>query len=150
MSHSGPRVATVQTKYPPIGPRNSNRSPVRSFDEIGRNLAVLHPLHGQSQQFVFRRRTDRIAALCLVAIFGGKTDIEMLARQVALPIGYVQQKTFYPVRFDDDFTNVSPLPLEPPRGPGCRLNHRHISALSRGRRNCGNPTTPRSRVYPVP
>jgi hypothetical protein len=56
-------------------------------NEIWRNLAIIHALHGQIEQFVFGGRSDRIAALRLVAVFGRETNIDMLAGQVSLPIG---------------------------------------------------------------
>src|SRR5262249_2446593 len=36
---------------------------MKIVNEIWRNLAIIHALHSQSEQFVFRRRSDRIAAL---------------------------------------------------------------------------------------
>jgi hypothetical protein len=75
--------------------------------EIWRNLSIIHALHGQAEQLIFGRRGNRIAALRLVAVCGRETDIGMLARQVSLPIGYVQHQAPYPIRFDEDFTHLS-------------------------------------------
>jgi hypothetical protein len=80
---------------------------MKIVNEIWRNLAIIHALHSQSEQFVFRRRSDRIAALRLVAVFGREANIEMLAGQVAPPIRDVQQEALYPISFDDDFTHLS-------------------------------------------
>src|SRR5262247_482751 len=51
-------------------------------DEIWRDLAIIHALHRQSEQFIFGWRSDGIAALGLVAGFGREADIDMLARKV--------------------------------------------------------------------
>src|SRR5262249_31740338 len=77
-------------------------------NEIGRNLSIIHALHGQAEQFIFGRRGDRIAALRLVAVCGRETNIDMLARQVSLPSGYVQHQALYPISFDDDFRRRFP------------------------------------------
>jgi hypothetical protein len=58
-------------------------------NEIWRNFAIIHALHGQTEQFIFWGRSDRIAALRLVAIFGREANIDMLAGQMSLPIGDV-------------------------------------------------------------
>jgi hypothetical protein len=62
-------------------------------NEIRRNLAVLHSLHRQSEQFVFRRRGDRITALSLVTVFGCEADIDMLAGKMSWPTGYMHKGT---------------------------------------------------------
>ena len=54
--------------------------------------------------------------------------------KVSLPGSYVQQKALYARRFDADVAHLSQLPFQPPPAHGRGLNHRHISALSRGRR----------------
>ena len=64
----------------------------------------------------------------------GVSHINMLARQVSLPGSYVQQKALHARRFDADVAHLSQLPFQPPPAHGRGLNHRHISALSRGRR----------------
>src|SRR6516162_6132797 len=48
------------------------------IEEIRRNLAVFYPLDGQHKQFFLRWRGDRIAALRLIPIVGGESDIDML------------------------------------------------------------------------
>src|SRR5262249_26041886 len=111
------------------------------IDEIKRNLAVLDPLHGQSEQFVFRGRSDRVA---------GEPDVDMLSRQVPRPTTYVENDALYPIGLIHDFAYLGQPPLESTCRPRCRLNRRHISALSRGRRNRGSPTTPRIRADPFP
>ena len=48
---SGPPRAAVQTKWPPIGPRSSNRSPARtSPTRYGETSPVLDALDGQGQR----------------------------------------------------------------------------------------------------
>ena len=51
---------------------------------------------------VLRRRCERVAALCLVAVLGCEADIDMLARQVSLPSGDCEKKTF-----DGDVSNMT-------------------------------------------
>jgi hypothetical protein len=77
-------------------------------------------------------------------------DIDMLAREVALPSVYLQQKTLDTRRFDDDFTHLSSPPVKPSHWTGPRLNRRHISPLSWGRHACDSRTTPRSHVHRPP
>ncbi len=93
-------------------------------NQIWRNLAVFYSLYSQSNQFIFGWRSDRVAALRLVAVFSREADVDVLAGQMSLPIGYLQQKAFYAIGFDRDFLHISPLPFKPPHGRGRRLNHR--------------------------
>jgi hypothetical protein len=88
------------------------------IDEIWRNLAVLHSLHCQSDQFVLGGRGDRIAPLRLVAILAYQPNVHMLAWQVTLPTGYLEEKTFDARRFDDDLTHFNSPPLKSPDRTG--------------------------------
>src|SRR5215510_10944199 len=114
--------------------------------QIRRNLTVVDACDGQTEQLVFRRRSDRIAPLRLVAVLGGEPDIDMLARHVSSPAGYVKEKTLYSGRFDHDFAHLRELPLQSTRQPGRPLNRRHTSVLSRGLHSCDSRTLPRSRA----
>ena len=47
-SSTGPGGAGSQTNQPPIGPRSSSGYPgIEHVGQVGRDLAVLEPLHGQ-------------------------------------------------------------------------------------------------------
>ena len=84
------------------------------IDEIWRNLAVLHSLHRQSDQSILRGRGDRITTLRLVAILAREPNIHMLARQVSLPSGDCEKKTFDARRFKYDLTHFGSPPLKSP------------------------------------
>src|SRR5262249_20344599 len=99
------------------------------LDEVWRDFAAIHTLHSQSEQIVFRGRSDRIAALRLIAVFGRETQIDMLPREVSLPIAYVQRKALDPVRFDDNSAHLRELPLESPYRLVRRPSHLHTAAL---------------------
>jgi hypothetical protein len=58
--------------------------------EVGRHLAVVDALHGQSEIGVLRSRGDRVGALGLVAVVGGETHVNVLARHVAGPARHVE------------------------------------------------------------
>ncbi len=53
--------------------------------QIRRDLAVLESFDRQRERCVLRRRGDRVRALCLVAVLGGETDVDVLAGDVSGP-----------------------------------------------------------------
>src|SRR6516164_10170515 len=97
------------------------------LNKIGRHLAILYSLHRQSDQSILGGRGDRITALRLVAILGREPNVHMLARQVSLPSGDLEKKTFDARRFDDDLTHCGSPPLKSPHRTRSGLNRRHIS-----------------------
>ena len=54
-------------------------------DEVRRDLTVFEALYGQDQIGVFGSGRDRIAALGLIAIFGGETDVDVAVGGVTGP-----------------------------------------------------------------
>src|SRR5215471_5170966 len=87
---------------------------VKFIEEVRRNFAVLYPLDGQDEQFFLRWRSDRIAALRLIPIVGGESDIDMLTGQMSRPTGRFQQQALHARRLDDDVAHFSKLPLQLP------------------------------------
>ena len=70
--------------------------------QIGRDLSVLEPFDRDHETFVGGRGRDRVAALCLVAIGGRETNVEVLAGPVTGPLGSVQNDAFGPSGFVDE------------------------------------------------
>jgi hypothetical protein len=59
-------------------------------DEIRGDLPVQYALDGQGEQFIFRRRSDRITTLRLVSVLGCKPDIDVLTGKMATPTSHAQ------------------------------------------------------------
>src|SRR5215475_7435945 len=84
------------------------------IEEIRRNLAVRYPLDGQLEQFFLRRRSERIAALGLIPVVGGESDIDTLTGQVSWPTSRFQKQALHARRLNDDVAHFSELPLQLP------------------------------------
>src|SRR5215813_13391526 len=80
--------------------------------KVRRNLAVLYSLHGHRQQFVFRWRSNRIAALRLIAVFRRESDIDMLTRYMSRPVDGLQHKALDAMRFGNDIAHLRELPFK--------------------------------------
>ena len=82
--------------------------------QVGRNLAFLQALHGQRDCAVLGRRGDRVAALRLVPIFGREPDVDVLAGQVAGPLGHLEDQRADVRGLRDEFAHPAQTPGEPP------------------------------------
>jgi hypothetical protein len=65
-------------------------SRLQGLGQVGRHLARVEPFDGQDQVIVFGRGSDRVAALCLVAVLRGEPHVHVLAGEVAGPVGRVE------------------------------------------------------------
>ena len=109
---SGPPSATSQTKYPPIGPRSSSRSPTRSTSvRYGETSPSSSRSTVSAIRASSRRRRNGVAPLRLVSILRRQPHVHVLARAVAGPPRDVEDERARPRRFLHDVDDGS----EPPR-----------------------------------
>src|ERR1700674_516681 len=76
-------------------------------DEIRRYLAVAQPLDCQRDPRIFWWGGYRVAALSLVAIFGGKADVDVLPCEVAGPVGDVEDDAGHRWRLPDQLGHLA-------------------------------------------
>ena len=70
------------------------------IDKVGRDFPVIKPFDGERHVLrLFRWRGNRIAALSLVAVFGGQAHIHVLTGSMPLPVGDGQRDALRPRRF---------------------------------------------------
>jgi hypothetical protein len=86
--------------------------------QIRRDLAVLEPLDRQRDRCVLRRRGDRVRALCLVAVLGGQSHVDVLTGHVSGPGGHVEHQRLRAGRLDDHVFDGGALPRDPCRRHG--------------------------------
>jgi hypothetical protein len=84
--------------------------------QIRRDLAVLESFDRQRERCVLRGRGDRVRALCLVAVLGGETDVDVLAGDVSRPAGHVEDQRLGARSLDEHVGDGA----EPPRDPSRR------------------------------
>ena len=83
-------------------------------DEVRRDLAVVDPLDGELEVLVAGRRRDRVAALRLVAVLGREPDVDVLAREVAGPVGRVEHDRARAGRLVAELDDGRELPAQSP------------------------------------
>ena len=83
-------------------------------DEVGRDLAVVEPLDGQDEVLVLRGRGDRVAALGLVAVLGRQPDVDVLTREMAVPVGRIEDDAAHVGRLVEDLDHACGLPGQSP------------------------------------
>ena len=79
ISSSGRLVASPGEVAADRAPQLELVARAKLLGEVGRDLAVVDPLDRQRDAGVLRRRGDRVGALRLVAVIGGKADVDVLA-----------------------------------------------------------------------
>src|SRR6202011_6107269 len=83
--------------------------------EIGGDLTVVDADDGQLEACAVWRRCDRVAALRLVAVFGGQADVDVLPGAVSGPAGDVDGDRLDARRLDDDVDDLRDLPGQSPQ-----------------------------------
>ena len=58
---------------------------------------------------------DRVAALSLISVLGGQTDVHVLARAVSRPVGDIQHDASDAVRLVDELGHVAERPVQSPQ-----------------------------------
>jgi hypothetical protein len=83
--------------------------------QVRGHLAIGDALDGQRQPLTdVRRGRDRIAALRLVAVVGGQTNIHMLAGSVPRPARHVQDDAANAWGLVDELSDVAKAPAQSP------------------------------------
>src|SRR6516225_3808671 len=111
--------------------------------EIRRDLALIDAFDGQHQVRDFGRRRYGIAALGLIAVLTPKPNVDVLARQVAWPIGDVQNETLDARCLRDDLADFGNLPLQTLQADGRTVSRQHTVVLAMDRRTCDTRVPPR-------
>lgn len=83
-------------------------------DQVRRHLAVVQPLDGQRDVVVLRSRSDGVAALRLVAVVRGQTDIDVLPGTVAWPVRQVECDAPRVRRLCHHVHHLAQLPIQSP------------------------------------
>ena len=84
-------------------------------DEIRRDLPVLEPLDREHELLVLGCRRDRVAPLCLVAVFGRQPDVDVLARAMPGPGGRLEHDAAHVRRLVDERAHGRELPAQSPQ-----------------------------------
>jgi len=63
---------------------------------------------------VLRRGRDRVASLRLVAVLGGESNVDVLAGEVTLPVGWVEAEGSCVRRLVDDVDDAREPPAQSP------------------------------------
>jgi hypothetical protein len=82
--------------------------------EVLRDLTVRQALHRDREAPVLGSRSDRVAALGLVSVFGGEADIDVLPRPVAGPRRDLQHDAPDPRRLVDQLDDLAEPPVQSP------------------------------------
>jgi hypothetical protein len=83
--------------------------------QVRGNLAVVEALDRELDARAVGRRRDRVAALRLVAVFGGEADVDMLPGAMSGPAGDVEGDRLDARRLDEDVDDVRDLPDQSPQ-----------------------------------
>src|SRR3954468_6966805 len=78
--------------------------------EVGRDFAVVEPLNRQHELVILGRRGDRVAALCLVAVLGGETHVDVLAGAMPGPTVELERDALRAGRLLDELYHGRQLP----------------------------------------
>ena len=91
----------------------------------------------------FPRQSDIEVRRGSAAVLAGKPNVDVLARQVAWPIGDVQNETLDARCLRDDLADFGNLPLQTLQADGRTVSRQHTVALAMDRRTCDTRVPPR-------
>src|SRR6202165_4701180 len=84
----------------------------RLANQVGRNLAVLEALDRDHEPGVFRRGSDRIAPLRLVAVIRGQANVNVLAGEMTRPVRHLQHQARDSWCLKDQLGHLTQMPQQ--------------------------------------
>jgi hypothetical protein len=83
--------------------------------QVGRDLAVVEALDRELDASSVRRRRDRVAPLCLIAVRSGQADVDVLSGSMPCPGRNVERDRLDPRRLPRDLDDLRDLPAQSPQ-----------------------------------